>query len=107
MPALDYESLVAESPVRHGDYTYVARRNAGEARWQVFRDGEFTPFGFLEAVHQPTESTRDDGWQLAVYGPGHRPVGMRGKRDAPGTVPAVDNFRNALDWLLARERGDA
>jgi hypothetical protein len=97
MPALDPESLVTESPVKHGDYTYVARRNAGEMRWQVFRDGEFTPFGALEAVHQPTESCRDDG----------RPVGVRGKRDAPGTVPAVDNFRNALDWLLARERGDA
>jgi hypothetical protein len=107
MPNLNPESLVTETPVRHGDYTYVARRNEGELRWQVFRDGEFTPFGALEAVHQPTESCRDDGWQLVVFGPDGRSVGVRGKRDAPGTVPAVDSFRNAIDWLLARERGDA
>jgi hypothetical protein len=110
MPAhpLDPESLVSEQPHEFDGCTYTARRNPGELRWQVFRDpGEFGPVGYLEAVHQPTESCRDDGWQLAVFDHASRPVGERGKRDAPGTVPAVDTFRNALVWLLARERGDA
>jgi hypothetical protein len=104
---LNPESLVSEQPREFDGHTYAARRNAGELRWQVFRDNALAPVGFLEAVHQPTESCRDDGWQLVVLDASNRPVGERGKRAAPGTVPAVDNFHNALGWLRARELGIA
>jgi hypothetical protein len=94
-------SLVTEEPVVFGDNVYTARRNAGEYRWQVFCEGMLAPAGYLEAVYQPTETGDNGGWQLAVFDRDNRPVGERGKRAAPGTVPAVNSYNNALSWIDA------
>jgi hypothetical protein len=105
------EDLVTEEPVAYGGHTWTARRNAaamnpGTVRWQVFREDGSGPAGYLEAVYQPTESVHDHGWEITVSDPAGLPVGEQGRHAAPGTVPAVSSYRNALAWLLARERGD-
>ena len=99
------ETLVTEAPTEFDGHTYTARRNEGELRWQVFRDDSLAPIGYLTAVHQPSEAL--NGWQLTVEDHAGRPIGELSKRAEPGTLPAVDSYRNALVWLLARERGDA
>jgi hypothetical protein len=104
------ETLVPEEPIEFGGYQWSFRRNndkPGEATWQVFRDDQFTPVGFVRAVYQPTETTEAGGWQLAVFDGNNKPVGESGKRDAPGTVPAVSHGRQALDWIRARMLGIA
>jgi len=61
------ESLVPEETVEFDGHQWSFRRNAdepGEATWQVFRDDQFTPAGFVRAVHQPTETIEAGGWQL-------------------------------------------
>ena len=97
------ETLVTEAPTEFGGHTYTARRS--RSRWQIFRDDAFAPVGYLTAIYQPTETL--NGWQLTVEDHAGRSIGELSKRAAPGTVPAVDTYRNALVWLLARERGDA
>lgn len=101
------DSLVSEKDTEFDGHTWTARRNPGELRWQVFREDSFAPVGYLDAVHQPTESTRNDGYQLVVTDAACKPIGEHGKHDAPGTVPAVNSYRNALDWLRARMLGIA
>jgi hypothetical protein len=98
------EDLVSEDPVEFDGQQYTARRNPGENRWQVFGDA-FAPVGYLEAVYQPTETLSNGGWQIAVFDSAAQQVGEPGKRDAPGTVPAVDSYEQALHWLWARGQG--
>lgn len=44
----DVLATITEKPTEFGEHTYTARQNAGEDRWQVFRDSELTPAGFFE-----------------------------------------------------------
>lgn len=108
MPARHPEwDLVSEAPTELGGRTWTARRNEGEARWQVFLDEGFGPAGYLEAVYQPTEATGNGGWQIRVFDRRCSPIGELSKRAAPGTVPAVNSYQQALAWLDYRDRGIA
>lgn len=98
--------LVTEKPMLYGGLVYTARRNPDEARWQVFTEKGFAPVGYLEAVHQPTETTINNGWQIAVYDRHNQPLGELRKR-APGTVPAVNSYVYALALLDRAEGGIA
>ena len=105
------EALVSEEPIEFDGHQWSFRRNndePGEATWQVFRDDQFTPVGFVRAVHQLAVYWDDNPtWQLAVFDGNNQPLGEPGKRDAPGAVPAVSYGRHALDWIRARMLGIA
>lgn len=80
------EDLVTEEPVTYGEDTYIARRSTGEpVRWQVFRDGQLTPAGFLEAVFDVDLGQ----WQLKVSDGNGTPIG-----DEP-----VSTYHNCLSHL--------
>ena len=51
---------------------YTFRRNPGENRWQVFKDQELTPAGYVEARSDP-----DFGGEprFFVFDAGNRPIG--------------------------------
>jgi hypothetical protein len=101
-------SMVTEEPTREpvntGDI-YTARLTPGTPlpRWTVFRDGRFTPVGYLEAVYDPRENT----WGLVVTDGNLQRIGTHGKRDNPDVPPHVTSYHNALAWLMWREKGIA
>lgn len=75
---------VTEEPVEFGGAVYVARRNAGESRWQVFRDGALAPVGFIERRHDPDH----DEVRLFVYDATNTQLGE-----------SVHTYHNALSHL--------
>lgn len=80
-----FPSEMTEDPVSFGEHVYVARRNAGEDRWQVSQDGRFAPVGFIEQRFDP-ECERVG---LFVFGPdGTSPIGE-----------SVATYHNALSHL--------
>jgi hypothetical protein len=99
-------SLVTEEPTRpaHGQGPfYTARRtpDTDPPRWQVFRDGQFTPVGYIEAVYDP----RERAWGLAVTDGNLRQIGTHGKRDNPDVPPYAGSYSDALNWIIWREQG--
>ena len=102
------ESMVSEEPTQepdgHGPF-YTARRtpDTDPPRWTVFRDGQFTPVGYIEAVYDPQERA----WGLAVTDGNQRRIGVHGKRDNPDVPPYVDGYHNALAWIMWRLQGIA
>lgn len=90
--------LVPEVPTEFGGVVYTARRNAGEARWQVFADGDFAPAGFIEEHRCPL-------WEgevrLMVFDRNNRQIGVPkpGKDDG-----CVGHYANALNFIrMTRE----
>jgi hypothetical protein len=109
MTAHPAEALVPEGPVEFDGRQWSFRRNndePGEATWQVFRDDQLTPAGFIRAVHQPSEALDPSGWELAVFDGSNQPIGDP-EGFARGVVPAVSYGRQALDWIRARMIGIA
>lgn len=89
-----------ENPTQFGEHTYTARRNDGEPRYQIFRDGELGPIGYLELHRCEFNEGR---WQLRVYDAASAPVGLpsRHGEDHPDGG-CVHSYTNALSHLRAR-----
>ncbi len=73
-----------ETTIANGGHVFVARRNEGDFRFQIFRDTEITPFGVVEA-HRCRLAFRT--WRLRTYGPNGRALGC------------MRNYLDALDQL--------
>lgn len=87
--------LVSEEPTEFGGTTYIARRNAGEYRWQVFTDDKGGPVGYIE-LHRCDLSDED---RLMVFGPDNRPIGEPKEGRGDG---CVGSFTNALNHIRMR-----
>ena len=92
LPDLVAATGLTEDPTEFHGHTYRARRNEGELRWQVFRDGDATPFGFIEGGW----CVDGDVWHLMVEDANGTTIGDPGKRS---DHPCVMSYRNALHWL--------
>lgn len=105
--------LLPETPVMCNDHTYTARRNAepepdGSWRWQVFRDNEMTPVGFIQSHDCPEFGEFGKG-RLMVFDANGRPMSEPKPDRGDG---CVGSYQNALAWfemelLLAKGRRSA
>jgi hypothetical protein len=91
-------SLVTEEPIEFGGLTYVARRNEGEQRWQVFVGDQLSPVGYIELHH----CLMFDEDRLMVFDAANRQIGepKPGKDDG-----CVGHYRNALNHIRMRMQG--
>lgn len=83
---------VKQDLLSYNGHTYLARLNPdhdGEFSWQIFRDDEFTPFGFLVTHRRP-----DGGFGLLV-----RDAGGQVLSSNPGGDGCVPSYISALDLL--------
>lgn len=86
-----------EHPRRFGDHVFVARRNADQFRYQVFRDAETTPIGYVEAHQCPFGGWE---WRLRVFGADGHPIGLPDKHsDDHPDGGCVHSYVNALSHL--------
>lgn len=91
------ETGLTEDAAPFGGHVFVARRNEGDLRFQIFRDGDPTPFGVVEA-HRC--EYLDNSWQLRVYDPAGRPVGEpSGHGEDHPEGGCVGTYHNALNHL--------
>ena len=100
---------VTETPFDYfgdGQVIYTARRTPGidPPRWQVFRSGQFTPAGYIEAFYSPEEF---EAWALRVTDGNGRLIGSEQIEGDRTDLASVSGYQNALVWIHERAEGRA
>lgn len=84
-------------------HVFYARRDPTELRWQIFRDSEVTPYGYVTAERCPHLGGE---WRLRVYDTGNHLLGSPSRHaedhDEGG---CVGSYLNALVWLKTAADG--
>ncbi len=100
--AAQASTRLTEEPTLYGEHIYTARRNEGELRYQVFRDGDLAPVGYIDA-HRCTY--HGNAWRLRVYGADLAPIGQPSRHGADH-AGCVHSYTNALSHLRAVDLRD-
>lgn len=99
---ITFQTGLTEDAVPFDGHTFIARRNAGGLRFQIFRDNDPTPYGVVEAhrcPYSPDHSGREC-WRLRVFDPAGQPVGLPSKHGADHPDGGcVHSYTNALNHL--------
>jgi hypothetical protein len=95
--------IIAEHPTVFDAKTWRVRRDPGQARWQVFREGVAAPVGFIEARRCACREGLDETQRvgLFLYGRDGQPLFTAKAGRDDGCLP---HYENCLAVLAMHER---